>query len=72
MHDVVDGARANLEQVDELEKPIAALLDVALRGEPRALERCRHDRQKTLGGRAAQMLAVHPLEFLRIEDRRLF
>ena len=71
-HDVVDGARAHLEQIDQREIPSTA----TPRARPRSRALRRRVRGVTRGASSAacigcEMLAVHPLELLRVEDRRL-
>src|SRR5688572_9267464 len=70
-HDVADRPRANLEEIDQREIPVTSRRKLVRRGDGRVEHHRGDDRLELDRRRKAEMLAVHPLELLRIEDRRL-
>ena len=71
--DVVHRSRANLQQIDQREIPVSPRGQVggSTRSPPPPCSGVTSG-SNSIGRRAAQVLAVHPLQLLRIEDRRLF
>src|SRR5215218_1442506 len=70
-HDVVDRACANLEQIEQGDEPLAPVLELGFRRQTGGGDRWPDPLGELVRWDKAQVLAVHPLQLLRIEDRGL-